>query len=114
MSRRVLHNVKVAAAAAVDTDLDTVLDWIDLLALRNFTIVIKNLGAQALNACVVAASPMATGVPPITVDNTTFATLAGGASLELKVTDNARAFYRIQASVAASTTTLDIWIVGGD
>ena len=47
------------------------------------------------------------------VDNTTLATLAAGAAGRISVTANVGHTYRAHASVAAGTTTLDIWITGG-
>ncbi|MBT4498068.1 MAG: hypothetical protein HOC74_10125 [Gemmatimonadetes bacterium] len=100
----------LAAAAAVDTDLDVHGGPVDLLALTNLSFFVKNSGATALNACSLDSS--ADGTNWVVEDAATLATLGAGVTSQINVANNGRKFWRLRASVASSTTTLLIMVTG--
>lgn len=81
---------------------------LDLLKFDKKCIQLKNVGANALTACVVQT----TNVPAEarvasdweTFDSTTFTTLAAGATKSLQVANDCHRFWRVQATCAAGTT----------
>lgn len=112
---RAIQNLQVAAAVTVQTTLATgvIFASANLIKMRHFTVVVQNITAGAnFNACQLEASP--DGTTWYTVDTTTLATLATGSMGEIKVTDNPRQYYRLRATVAAGSTTVNAWIIGGD
>ena len=105
---------KVDNSTTVTTSTAEVMVAKDLSRLTAFAVHAVNAGAVNLNSFVLEARPDSDNDAYwVTVDNTTLATLAAGAAGRISVTANAGHTYRAHASVAADTTTLDIWITGG-
>ena len=104
------ENTKQSDDASVGTSLGVVMASVDLSHLKDVGFYVLNNSATALNAFQLEVSP--DGTNWVVVDNSTLATL-GNTIGRITVADNPGGYYRCQASVAAGSTTLDIWTVGG-
>ncbi len=81
---------------------------LSLLKYDKKAIQLKNVGLNALTACVVQATNVPAELRQAsdweTIDSTTFATLAAGATKSLQIANDCRWFWRVQATCAAGTT----------
>jgi len=115
LTHRVPANIDVgngATVAAAGTTL--VMAAVDLSQIKDFGVYVRNNGAVALDAFVLEARPKDQADSYwVTVDNSTFATLAAAAALRLAIANNPAGEYRAHASGNAGTTDVDVFISGG-